>query len=222
MLINSVVGQRLARMGDEAAGAHRTSETRFDLSRRDRHCRICQVSLGQSRYWSWDRAAYSSSMLGWNILFMKPILGDLYGNCSGSSTWIFQTPLAKGAVGQLNFVLTPHIASGERLRQATTFGEAMRPGYRIRTVDRKRGTRCVQALSRGSQDRRTLFRSVKPYVELGHLIIHQRDVIVRHEPVWPNFGARHDAARAGWQGRRRRKGWAVRAGIGCARRSFVS
>lgn len=28
---------------------------------------------------------------------MKPIEGDLYGNCSGSSTWIFHTPLANGA-----------------------------------------------------------------------------------------------------------------------------
>ncbi len=28
---------------------------------------------------------------------MNPIDGDLYGYCSGSSTWIFQTPSSKGA-----------------------------------------------------------------------------------------------------------------------------
>ena len=31
-------------------------------------------------------------------MFMKPILGDLKGYWSGSSTWIFHTPPAKGAV----------------------------------------------------------------------------------------------------------------------------
>jgi hypothetical protein len=40
---------------------------------------------------------YTSSMFGWKILFKKPILGDLYGNCSGNSTCIFHTPLANGA-----------------------------------------------------------------------------------------------------------------------------
>lgn len=41
---------------------------------------------------------YSSSMLGWNIRFTKPMLGLLYGYWSGSSTWIFQRPPWKGAV----------------------------------------------------------------------------------------------------------------------------
>ena len=36
-------------------------------------------------------------MFGWKILFMKPILGDLNGYWSGSSTWIFQIPPANGA-----------------------------------------------------------------------------------------------------------------------------
>lgn len=40
----------------------------------------------------------SSSMLGWKIRFMNPMEGDLYGYWSGSSTWTFHTPLAKGAV----------------------------------------------------------------------------------------------------------------------------
>ena len=39
-------------------------------------------------------------MLGWKILFMKPILGDLKGYWSGSSTCIFQTPPANGAVDE--------------------------------------------------------------------------------------------------------------------------
>ena len=33
----------------------------------------------------------SSSILGWKILFMKPIDGDLYGYWFGSSTWIFHS-----------------------------------------------------------------------------------------------------------------------------------
>lgn len=41
--------------------------------------------------------AYSSSMLGWNILLTKPMLGLLYGYWSGSSTWIFQSPPSNGA-----------------------------------------------------------------------------------------------------------------------------
>lgn len=41
-------------------------------------------------------------MLGWNILFMKPMLGDLNGYWSGSSTWIFQTPPANGATSAVN------------------------------------------------------------------------------------------------------------------------
>lgn len=50
-----------------------------------------------------DKDTHVSSMLGWKILFINPILGDLYGNCSGSSTWIFQTPLANGAVKRRSF-----------------------------------------------------------------------------------------------------------------------
>lgn len=42
---------------------------------------------------------HSSSMLGWNIRFVNPILGDLYGYESGSSTWTFQIPPSKGAIG---------------------------------------------------------------------------------------------------------------------------
>jgi len=41
--------------------------------------------------------AHSSSIFGWKILFMNPMLGDLNGYWSGSSTWIFQTPPANGA-----------------------------------------------------------------------------------------------------------------------------
>lgn len=44
-------------------------------------------------------APHNSSILGWKILFMKPILGDLNGYWSGSSTWIFQIPPANGAEG---------------------------------------------------------------------------------------------------------------------------
>lgn len=44
-----------------------------------------------------SRWPYSSSMLGWKILFMKPMLGDLKGYWSGSSTWIFHTPPENGA-----------------------------------------------------------------------------------------------------------------------------
>jgi hypothetical protein len=40
---------------------------------------------------------YSSSMFGWKMRFTKPILGLLYGYWSGSSTWIFHRPPAKGA-----------------------------------------------------------------------------------------------------------------------------
>lgn len=40
----------------------------------------------------------NSSMFGWKILFIKPILGDLKGYWSGSSTWIFHTPPANGAM----------------------------------------------------------------------------------------------------------------------------
>lgn len=43
------------------------------------------------------RGTDSSSIFGWKILFMKPILGDLNGYWSGSSTWIFHTPPANGA-----------------------------------------------------------------------------------------------------------------------------
>lgn len=50
-----------------------------------------------------DMDTHVSSMLGWKILFINPILGDLYGNCSGSSTWIFHTPLANGAVLRPSF-----------------------------------------------------------------------------------------------------------------------
>lgn len=41
---------------------------------------------------------YSSSIFGWNIRFTKPILGDLYGYWSGSSTWTFHVPFSKGAI----------------------------------------------------------------------------------------------------------------------------
>ena len=41
---------------------------------------------------------YNSSMLGWNMRFTKPMLGLLYGYWSGSSTWTFHRPPAKGAV----------------------------------------------------------------------------------------------------------------------------
>lgn len=40
---------------------------------------------------------HNSSMLGWKILFINPIEGDLYGYWSGSSTCIFHTPPANGA-----------------------------------------------------------------------------------------------------------------------------
>jgi hypothetical protein len=40
---------------------------------------------------------YSSSMLGWKILFTKPMLGLLYGYWSGNSTCIFQRPPWNGA-----------------------------------------------------------------------------------------------------------------------------
>lgn len=46
---------------------------------------------------TWLIATYNSSILGWNILFMKPMLGLLYGYWSGSSTWTRHTPPAKGA-----------------------------------------------------------------------------------------------------------------------------
>ena len=40
---------------------------------------------------------YTSSMLGWKILFMKPIEGDLNGYFSGRSTLTFHTPPSYGA-----------------------------------------------------------------------------------------------------------------------------
>ena len=35
---------------------------------------------------------YASSIFGWKILFLNPILGDLYGYKSGSLTKTFQVP----------------------------------------------------------------------------------------------------------------------------------
>lgn len=46
---------------------------------------------------SWVSSTHSSSMLGWKMRFVKPMLGDLYGYWSGSSTCTFQTPPSKGA-----------------------------------------------------------------------------------------------------------------------------
>lgn len=43
------------------------------------------------------RRPYNSSMFGWKMRFTKPMLGLLYGYWSGSSTWIFHRPPAKGA-----------------------------------------------------------------------------------------------------------------------------
>ena len=48
---------------------------------------------------------YSSSMFGWKIRFTKPMLGDLYGYWSGSSTWTFHKPPEKGA-GQKELAIT--------------------------------------------------------------------------------------------------------------------
>lgn len=41
---------------------------------------------------------YSSSMFGWKMRFTKPMLGDLYGYWSGSSTCTFHVPPSKGAM----------------------------------------------------------------------------------------------------------------------------
>jgi hypothetical protein len=41
---------------------------------------------------------YNSSMFGWKMRFMNPILGDLYGYVSGSSTCTFQMPPSNGAM----------------------------------------------------------------------------------------------------------------------------
>ena len=46
-------------------------------------------------------------MFGWNILLTKPMLGDLYGYWSGSSTCTFHLPSENGAImgniGQSSF-----------------------------------------------------------------------------------------------------------------------
>lgn len=48
--------------------------------------------------WMLPGPTYNSSMFGWKMRFMKPILGDLYGYVSGSSTCTFQMPPSNGAV----------------------------------------------------------------------------------------------------------------------------
>lgn len=53
---------------------------------------VCQSCVGSCRC-----KTCISSILGWKMRFTKPMLGDLYGYWSGSSTWIFQRPPAKGA-----------------------------------------------------------------------------------------------------------------------------
>ena len=86
-------------------------------------------------------------MFGWKILFMNPILGDLYGYWSGSSTWIFHTPPAKGATyNDTHSVCTP-FTCGDRWDEGRTFGGP-----------------------------------VEPDVELLHAVVHEVDLIVRHEP----------------------------------------
>lgn len=49
------------------------------------------------------RPTHISSILGWKILFMNPMLGDLKGYWFGNSTWIFHTPPANGAMGGVQF-----------------------------------------------------------------------------------------------------------------------
>lgn len=44
-------------------------------------------------------------MLGWKMRFTKPMLGLLYGYWSGSSTWIFHRPPAKGAEASVSKLL---------------------------------------------------------------------------------------------------------------------
>jgi hypothetical protein len=69
-----------------------------------------------------------SSMLGWKILLTKPIDGDLYGYWSGSSTWTFHLPSAKGAVDR-DPSSADHasiISSGSRWNQALTLCRAFK------------------------------------------------------------------------------------------------
>lgn len=46
----------------------------------------------EKRIHRWINNTYTSSIFGWNILFINPIDGDLNGYFSGKSTRTFQTP----------------------------------------------------------------------------------------------------------------------------------
>jgi len=61
--------------------------------------RLSPVCLAQLFHaWVPPGPTYNSSMFGWKMRFMNPILGDLYGYVSGSSTCTFQMPPSNGAV----------------------------------------------------------------------------------------------------------------------------
>lgn len=99
----------------------------------------------------------SSSMLGWKILFIKPMLGDLKGYWSGSSTWIFQTPPANGAV----------ISKG---------GVGIR-----REGNRVNGDRTMIYLE--SKGGHTFSWTIEPDIELLHAIVYEVYLVIRHEPT---------------------------------------
>jgi hypothetical protein len=44
-----------------------------------------------------EDVTHCSSIFGWKMRLTKPMLGELYGYASGSSTCTFQRPSAKGA-----------------------------------------------------------------------------------------------------------------------------